>query len=86
MEPLLQLSELKEPYNQPRQKLPVVYWQVGTLDIIKSTIISETHSMSGKKIVPYIIDKKFAIDIDDVTSFYKAEELIQYSECIKFDE
>ena len=42
--------------------------------------------MSGKHILPFIIDKKYAIDIDDVNSFYKAEEIIQQTNCIKFDE
>lgn len=86
MEPLLKLQHIEEPYNQPRQKLPMVYWQTGTLDIIKTAAITEQQSMSGKKILPYLIEKKYAIDIDDVASFYKAEELIQNSDCIKFDE
>ena len=86
LEPLVTLKEIAEPYNQPRQSLPVVYWQIGTLDVIKTKTILEEGSMSGKKILPYIVDKKYAIDIDDVNSFYKAEELIQYNDCIKFDE
>ncbi len=86
MEPLLHLKDIDEPYNQPRQKLPVIYWQVGTLDVIRTAVISEQKSMSGKKIIPFLIDKKLAIDIDDVISFYKAEEIIQYTDCIKFGE
>ncbi|MFN0276619.1 MAG: cytidylyltransferase domain-containing protein [Chitinophagales bacterium] len=86
MEPLLNLKDVAEPFNQPRQKLPSVYWQVGTLDVIKTSVITEKKSMSGTKILPYIIDKKYAVDIDDVVSFYKAEEVIQSSDCIKFDE
>ena len=86
MEPLLQLKNIEEPFNQPRQKLPVIYWQVGTLDVIKAILITEHNSMSGKKILPYIIEKNLAVDIDDVVSFYKAEEIIQYTDCIKFDE
>ena len=86
MEPLLKVKGIEEPYNQPRQKLPVVYWQTGTLDVIKTSLISENQSMSGKHILPFIIDKKYAIDIDDVNSFYKAEEIIQQTNCIKFDE
>jgi N-acylneuraminate cytidylyltransferase len=86
MEPLLKVNGIDEPYNQPRQKLPVVYWQTGTLDVIKTSLISENQSMSGKHIIPFIIDKKYAIDIDDVNSFYKAEEIIQQTNCIKFDE
>ncbi len=86
MEPLLHLQDVPEPFNQPRQKLPVTYWQVGTLDVIRASVITEQNSMSGKKIIPFVIDKKLAIDIDDVTSFYKAEEIIQYTDCIKFSE
>ncbi len=86
LEPLVTLKNIPEPYNQPRQSLPVVYWQIGTLDVIKTNTISEGGSMSGNKILSYPVDKKYAIDIDDVASFYKAEELIQYNDCIKFDE
>lgn len=86
LEPLLQLQNITEPFNQPRQKLPLVYWQVGTLDVIRTSTLSEKNSMSGTKILPYIIDKKYAVDIDDVNSFYKAEEIIRNSACIKFDE
>lgn len=86
MEPLMHLKDIAEPYNMPRQKLPVIYWQTGTLDVIRTTTLTDKNSMSGEKILPFIIDKKYAIDIDDVNSFYKAEEIIQYSDCIKFDE
>lgn len=86
MEPLIPNIDIHEPYNQPRQNLPMVYWQTGTLDILKIKTLTEKHSMSGTKILPFIIDKKYAIDIDDVTTFYKAEELIQNTDCIKFDE
>jgi len=84
MKPLLELDAISEPYNQPRQKLPTVYWQTGTLDVIKTTVITDQKSMSGRKILPYIIDQKFAVDIDDLASFDRAEKIIQASDCIKF--
>lgn len=86
MDPLLTLSNVAEPYNQPRQHLPMVYWQTGTIDVIRPEVITIKKSMSGNSILPFVIDKKFAIDIDDVSSFYKAEEIIQNNNCIKFDE
>lgn len=86
MQPLLQEPSIKEAYNQPRQNLPVIYWQTGTMDVIRTNVITELSSMSGKTILPFIIEKKYAIDIDDVNSFYKAEEIIQYCDCVKFDE
>ena len=41
MEPLVSVKNIIEPYNQPRQSLPIVYWQIGTLDVIKTKTILE---------------------------------------------
>ena len=38
--PLIQ-SDIAEQYNQPRQKLPVVYWQNGYVDITRTKTIME---------------------------------------------
>jgi CMP-N,N'-diacetyllegionaminic acid synthase len=84
MQPLLKQDVIAEPYNQPRQNLPEVYWQVGTLDVIRTKVITDQKSMSGKSILPYIIDPQFAIDIDDLLSFNHAEELIKKYDGIKF--
>ncbi len=86
MEPLLTLNNIVEPFNQPRQQLPKVYWQTGTLDIIRTSVIETEGLMSGKNIMPFIIPAEMAIDIDDTDAFYKAEKFIQYNNCIKFNE
>jgi CMP-N,N'-diacetyllegionaminic acid synthase len=80
MIPLLSLPEINEPYNQPRQKLPQTYWQIGFLDVIKTSTILDQKSMSGKKILPYIVSNEFAIDIDDMSSFVKAAEALSKSD------
>jgi CMP-N,N'-diacetyllegionaminic acid synthase len=80
MIPLMSLPEINEPYNQPRQKLPQTYWQIGFLDVIKTSTILEQKSMSGKKILPYIVGNEFAIDIDDMNSFVKAAEALSKSD------
>jgi len=41
MQPLLNVEGMDEPYNMPRQQLPKTYWQIGTLDVIKTTVITE---------------------------------------------
>lgn len=79
MIPLLDLPEIDEPYNQPRQKLPQTYWQIGFLDVIKTETILQQKSMSGKKMLPYIVGNEFAVDIDDMSSFVKAAEVISKS-------
>lgn len=83
MTPLLALPNVQEPFNQPRQKLPEVYWQIGCLDVIRTTVISEQHSMSGKRILPYIVPQQFAVDIDDWESFEKAARIIAQEDCTR---
>lgn len=84
MQPLLQQDVIPESYNQPRQNLPEIYWQIGTLDVIRTDVITIQKSMSGSTILPYIIEQQFAIDIDDLESFHRAEEMILKFNCIKF--
>ncbi|MBX2894301.1 MAG: acylneuraminate cytidylyltransferase family protein [Cyclobacteriaceae bacterium] len=83
MIPLLELPGVHEPFNQPRQKLPEVFWQIGCLDVIRTSVISEQHSMSGKRILPYIVPYQFAVDIDDLESFKKAETVIAQENCTR---
>lgn len=85
MVPLLAVSGIDEPYNQPRQALPDIYWQIGCLDVIRSHVISEQNSMSGKSILPHVLPGKYAIDIDDYESFKKAEAVIYSEPCIRLD-
>ncbi len=84
MQPLMQLPELDEFYNQPRQILPKVYWQIGALDVIKTSVITGQQKMSGNVILPYVLDNTFAVDIDDIASFDKAAAVIKANDCIKF--
>ncbi|MBC7487932.1 MAG: acylneuraminate cytidylyltransferase family protein [Cytophagaceae bacterium] len=85
MEPLLFVEGIQEPYNEPRQRLPQTYWQIGTLDVIRPHIITEQSSMSGKTILPHVVDNLFAVDIDDLFSFQKAAEVIVNNDCVKFN-
>jgi CMP-N,N'-diacetyllegionaminic acid synthase len=86
MIPLLSLDGIDEPYNQPRQSLPQTYWQIGTLDVIRPEVILEKKSMSGKNIIPYLVNIEYAIDIDDISSFYKAAEIIKSDLYVKFND
>ena len=85
MIPLLSVDGIDEPYNEPRQRLPKTYWQIGTLDVIKTSVITNQNSMSGKIILPYVIDQQFAVDIDDINSFIKAEEVLNNHNCVQFN-
>ena len=84
MKPLLSLAGVDEPFNQLRQTLPKVYWQIGTLDVIRTNVITEQKRMSGNTILHHIVDNSLAVDIDDIGSFDKAAEVISKGDCIKF--
>ena len=74
--PLLNIN-IDEPYNQPRQNLPDVYWQNGYVDITRRATILEKNSMTGDKILPLVVDNKEIVDIDSEITFKLAE--IMYS-------
>lgn len=84
MTPLLSLPGVPAPYNEPRQRLPQTYWQIGTLDVIKTQVILAQNSMSGERILPYIVGPELAVDIDEISSFEKAGTIISQSNYVRF--
>ena len=73
IEPLLKDEKTNEPYNQPRQNLPYVYWQNGYIDVTRYSTIIEKKSMTGDQILPLIVDNSEIIDIDNDITFQFAE-------------
>jgi N-acylneuraminate cytidylyltransferase len=67
----------KEPYNQPRQALPDVYWQTGYVDAAWADTILTKDSMTGDAILPLIIDPSEWVDIDSPDDWRRAEMLIE---------
>lgn len=57
------LKGIVEPYNQPRQKLPLVYWQNGYIDITRPRVIHNQNSTTGRHILPFIMEQPVA-DVD----------------------
>jgi N-acylneuraminate cytidylyltransferase len=76
MIPLLSLPGVPEPFNAPRQALPRTYWQTGHIDVIRLTTILQKGSLSGDIIYPLQIDPRYAIDIDTLRDWQRAEWLI----------
>ena len=65
LEPILTLSDNKEPFNTPRQLLPKVYLQTGILDVVKINTILNKKSMNGDDILSHIVEEEYALDVDD---------------------
>lgn len=76
MVPLID-TQLEEAYNMPRQLLPAVYWHAGHIDAIRTRTVIDQNSMTGKRILPCIIDPVFAVDLDTPEDWRFAEFLVE---------
>lgn len=72
------LTDIAEAYNMPRQQLPQIYYQNACIDVIRTKVITEGDSMSGKKIMGYKMSHNF--DIDTEEELKKAEEFLKLTE------
>jgi N-acylneuraminate cytidylyltransferase len=75
MTPLLTVPGVAEPYNLPRQSLPMVYWQTGHANAIRPEVILGG-SMTGRVILPIIIENRYLVDIDTPRDWKHAEWLV----------
>lgn len=57
------INNIQEPYNQPRQILPQCYLHNGYIDILNTSILND-NTISGKNILPFIMDNNNDLDID----------------------
>jgi N-acylneuraminate cytidylyltransferase len=74
--PLLD-TEFAEPFNMPRQKLPVAYWQTGHVDVIRTTTITDKHSLTGSRVRPIMVGVDYCVDIDTLVDFELARQAIE---------
>ncbi len=71
--PLLQLEGVAEPYCQPRQLLPDVYWQNGYVDIIRPRAVLEQGLMAGRTILPFVVEEEIhEIDYEETLPLVEA--------------
>ena len=81
MQPIgVELGVPDEPYNQPRQALPEIYWQTGYVDAAWRDTLMEKNSMTGDHILPLIIDPSEWVDIDSPDDWRRAERLLESGE------
>lgn len=68
---------IKEAYNYPRQKLPKAYIQNGSVDVIWTDTIVKKKSMSGERILSFVMDEIDSVSIDTPVEFALAEILLK---------
>jgi YrbI family 3-deoxy-D-manno-octulosonate 8-phosphate phosphatase len=77
LSPLIK-SDFTEPYNMPRQALPESFWQTGHVEAIRSRTILEKHSLTGGRILPLLLENKYAVDIDTLDQWAMAEWMLAH--------
>jgi N-acylneuraminate cytidylyltransferase len=73
--PLLAVAGVSEPYNTPRQLLPEVYLQTGHVNAIRPATILQG-SMTGKAILPLIVDASYEVDLDTLADWERGEWVV----------
>lgn len=76
LKPLLQ-TKYKEPFLLRRQDCPPVYWYNCVTDVTRPETIWEKGSMTGDRILPYVMDSRFVVDIDGPEDLLLAEARIR---------
>jgi N-acylneuraminate cytidylyltransferase len=75
MIPLLTVPGITEPYNIPRQSLPVTYLQTGHANAIRPATV-QAGSMTGQIILPLIIDPQYEVDLDTLADWQFGEWVV----------
>ena len=83
IEPLMKIPGIDEPFNLPRQELPEVWWHIGLLDIVRTAVVKESRSLSGKNILPLKVSRSESVDIDTLEDFERASVLLKQLDCVK---
>lgn len=73
LDPLM--KDIPEAYNMPRQALPVTYVQNGNTDLLRPRCVTEYRSMTGKKIMGYVMKDNY--DVDCEADFENVNQVMQ---------
>lgn len=68
---------IPEPYNKPRQILPVAYIQNAAIDVVRANVILTKHSMTGQRIGAYLMEPLDSVDIDGEIDWMFAEWMLE---------
>jgi N-acylneuraminate cytidylyltransferase len=77
LKPLLERLGQK-PYNMPRQLVPQVFWQTGHVDVMRRETLEQYHSLTGRHVLPFLIDRWYCVDIDTELDWEHAEWLLSH--------
>ncbi|MDO8594518.1 MAG: acylneuraminate cytidylyltransferase family protein [bacterium] len=71
------MTGMREPYNAPRQNLPPVFQNNGCMNAFWPETVLEKKSMTGERIVGFVMEEWESVNIDTEIDFLIAEEMIK---------
>jgi N-acylneuraminate cytidylyltransferase len=81
MDPLLPCGPSNPPWHStPYQGLPEVYVQNASLEIAWCRVVTESRSISGEKVMPFLTEGIEGLDINDLKDWWYAEYLLKQGE------
>lgn len=82
LQPVLRIPQLPDCQSMPRQRLPLVYWQNGYVDVMRPRAILEKQSMWGDCAIPFVVDKpQYEVDYpEDIPEVERALQQLLQSE------
>lgn len=62
-----------------RQDLPQAYWSIGSIYLFKTNLIFDSvePNFYGEKVLPYVVDKKYVVDINIPEDWEEAEKALK---------
>jgi N-acylneuraminate cytidylyltransferase len=83
MVPLLSDGPTDPPWHStPYQALPRVYAQNASLEIAWCRTVTETGSIAGRKVVPFLTEGHEGLDLNDARDWWYAEHLVRTGEAV----
>ncbi len=81
MAPLLPLSPAEQPWHSSQyQALPEVYVQNASLEIAWTRVVTETHTIAGHVLAPFLTEADEGLDINQEEDWWHAEYLLARGE------
>ena len=73
---VIDYKNIKDPHNSPRQLFPKTYWPVGYIEIYSSKNVIEQNTLSGEKMIPFLIKDEY-VNIGSIDDLEFAQEFLK---------
>lgn len=76
LQPVVEPAGIREPHNSSRQLFPDTFWPNGYVDIYPNELLITKHTLKGDRMLPFITEDEYQINIDESADLERAEKLL----------